>query len=71
MFQYKYFTESVLTLDGTLNYWGAEGWRLHTCEPVTDKFGYRAAFVVMDRLVVSEEDEQGESDTEEPAMKMR
>lgn len=69
MIEYAHFFINQRDLQSELTRYGAEGWRLHTCEPVVIQ-GYLEgqghnevkAFVVMDRLLA---DDPAEPDTPE------
>lgn len=65
IFKYHSFTCEVgETLETRLNELGAQGWRLHTCEPIRTMgpagSGPLEAFVVMDMLLVAEDEDQHE-----------
>lgn len=47
-------------LQGFLNHYGEQGWRLHTCEPIRAGF----VLVVMDRLVDTAEREHNTGEPE-------
>jgi hypothetical protein len=53
-YKYIHFVCEQDALDARLNQYGAEGWRLHTCEPVAtvgiSGTGTLHAFVVLDRI---------------------
>ena len=57
-FQYINFLCEQTQLEPLLNQYGSDGWRLHTCEPVTNTGpfgpGVLQAFVVMDRMFAPE-----------------
>lgn len=61
-FQYLTFVCEQLELQALLTKHGLEGWRLHTCDPVVtvgpQGSGMLHAFVVMDKFVDAEEDQQ-------------
>jgi hypothetical protein len=59
VFKYINFLCEQTELETRLNEYGAEGWRLHTCEPVATMgekgSGLLYAFVVLDKMVQPEE----------------
>ncbi len=61
MYEYIHFMCSADVLDRRLNGYGKDNWRLHTCEPVMhqnfDGSVEWRSFIVMDRIVISEEDQ--------------
>lgn len=61
-FQYLTFVCEQSELQAKLTQHGLEGWRLHTCDPVVtlgpQGSGMLNAFVVMDKFVDVEEDQQ-------------
>jgi hypothetical protein len=68
-FQYLTFVCEQTELQAKLTQHGLEGWRLHTCDPVVSLgpqgSGMLNAFVVMDKLIDAQEDEQVVPDAED------
>jgi len=77
-FQYLHFTAGSEVLQEQLNIHGADGWRLHSCDPVTavveDNRGVILFVVVMDKMTSDESNAHSTGDTtvdsESTAMKM-
>ena len=61
IFKYLSFVCEADQLEARLNEYGAQGWRLHTCEPVAtvgpSGSGVLNAFVVLDMMLAEPEDE--------------
>jgi hypothetical protein len=72
-FQYHTFVCEQSELQAELTKFGLEGWRLHTCDPVvtvgSQGSGLLSAFVVMDKFIDDEEEEDpsqvGDDDAQE------
>ncbi len=66
IFHYLTFVCEQTELQAKLTQHGLEGWRLHTCDPVVSLgpqgSGMLNAFVVMDKVIDAQEDEQVVSD---------
>ena len=62
MYEYDHFVCSAFDLPMELNTRGKDNWRLHTCEPVMQQTHDGSldiySFVVMDRIVLSEEEQK-------------
>jgi hypothetical protein len=67
--EYTSFVCEQTDLEVRLNVAGREGWRLHTCEPIStvgpSGSGLLSAFVVMDRVVEHNSDPEDFSSTGE------
>ena len=64
MFEYKHFIVGTGLLERDLNQYGADGWRLHTCEPlaiVNDGVSILQFVVVMDRIVIDQSPAESEA----------
>lgn len=61
MYEYDHFMCYPINLNEELNRRGKDNWRLHTCEPVAQQLQDGEievySFVVMDRIVISEEEQ--------------
>lgn len=61
MYEYVSFMCGADVLERHLNGYGKDNWRLHTCEPITRQLRDGSlellSFVVMDRIVISEEEQ--------------
>lgn len=74
IFKYLHFVCEQPDLQDLLSRYGAEGWRLHTCEPVATIGPYGSGalnvLIVMDRAIYPETEEvETESASEGIAMK--
>jgi len=73
-FKYRHFLCFQDELQSFLDTYGAQGWRLHTCDPVLPMglhgSGSLQAFVVMDQIV-DEEDEPVVAEPESEGIAMK
>jgi len=74
-FQYLTFVCEQTDLQAMLTEHGLDGWRLHTCDPVAALgplgSGMLNAFVVMDKFIDEEEDQQVTDDDAQEGIAMR